>query len=259
MRCFLPISCQFLASFLPAFLKKQICFWTQASLLVTIRHLLRGASHLLRIYDNRDLMDFLRLRDGAGAKNAIRIHIRHVINTLGFNAGELWPITTRSYQMPSAFNRRRFRVFCYSATTVYCLRNTRNGDESAVKVRFCNYHIGYLLCFIHIWFALRQTKSRTNAPKSMVFTSADRIWLLPAAFAAILVFFAYHAWYHMARSAFSPLFQQSIRQILDKCYFTITNQIHKNRVVCMTSPGVNLQTSIAKAWNWTECQTMYKY
>ena len=189
----------------------------------------------------------------------MRIRICYVISTLGFNAGELRPIMTRSYQTPSAFNRRRFRVFCYSATTVYCLRNPRNGDESAVKVRFCNYHIGYLLCFIHIWFALRQTKSRTNAPKSMVFTSADRIWLLPAAFVSILVFFAYHAWYYLARFAFSPLFQQSICQILDECYFTITNKMQSNRVICMTSPGVNVQTSVAKAWNLAEHQTMYKY
>lgn len=41
------------------------------------------------IYDNRDMCSFLRLRDGAGAKSAMNIHIRHVINTLGLNAGEL--------------------------------------------------------------------------------------------------------------------------------------------------------------------------
>lgn len=41
------------------------------------------------IYDNRDMIGFLRLRDGAGAKSAMSIHIRHVINTLGLNAGEL--------------------------------------------------------------------------------------------------------------------------------------------------------------------------
>ena len=41
------------------------------------------------IYDNRDMINFLRLRDGAGAKSAMSIHIRHVINTLGLNAGEL--------------------------------------------------------------------------------------------------------------------------------------------------------------------------
>ncbi len=41
------------------------------------------------IYDNRDMVSFLRLRDGAGAKSAMSIHIRHVINTLGLNAGEL--------------------------------------------------------------------------------------------------------------------------------------------------------------------------
>ena len=41
------------------------------------------------IYDNRDMVNFLRLRDGAGAKSAMSIHIRHVINVLGLNAGEL--------------------------------------------------------------------------------------------------------------------------------------------------------------------------
>jgi DNA-binding FadR family transcriptional regulator len=41
------------------------------------------------IYDNRDMCNFLRLRDGAGAKSAMNIHIRHVINALGLNAGEL--------------------------------------------------------------------------------------------------------------------------------------------------------------------------
>ena len=41
------------------------------------------------IYDNRDMVNFLRLRDGAGAKSAMSIHIRHVINALGLNAGEL--------------------------------------------------------------------------------------------------------------------------------------------------------------------------
>jgi DNA-binding FadR family transcriptional regulator len=41
------------------------------------------------IYDNRDMCNFLRLRDGAGAKSAMSIHIRHVINALGLNAGEL--------------------------------------------------------------------------------------------------------------------------------------------------------------------------
>jgi len=41
------------------------------------------------IYDNRDMVSFLRLRDGAGAKSAMSIHIRHVINALGLNAGEL--------------------------------------------------------------------------------------------------------------------------------------------------------------------------
>lgn len=41
------------------------------------------------IYDNRDMINFLRLRDGAGAKSAMSIHIRHVINALGLNAGEL--------------------------------------------------------------------------------------------------------------------------------------------------------------------------
>ena len=37
------------------------------------------------IYDNRDIVSFLRLRDGAGAKSAMSIHIRHTINTLGLN------------------------------------------------------------------------------------------------------------------------------------------------------------------------------
>jgi DNA-binding FadR family transcriptional regulator len=41
------------------------------------------------IHDNQDMCNFLRLRDGAGAKSAMNIHIRHVINTLGLNAGEL--------------------------------------------------------------------------------------------------------------------------------------------------------------------------
>lgn len=41
------------------------------------------------IYDNRDMCAFLRLRDGAGAKSAMSIHIRHVINALGLSAGEL--------------------------------------------------------------------------------------------------------------------------------------------------------------------------
>ena len=41
------------------------------------------------IYDNRDMINFLRLRDGAGAKSAMSIHIRHVINTLGLNASEV--------------------------------------------------------------------------------------------------------------------------------------------------------------------------
>lgn len=41
------------------------------------------------INDNRDMCSFLRLRDGAGAKSAMSIHIRHVINALGLNAGEL--------------------------------------------------------------------------------------------------------------------------------------------------------------------------
>ena len=41
------------------------------------------------IHDNQDMCSFLRLRDGAGAKSAMSIHIRHVINTLGLNAGEL--------------------------------------------------------------------------------------------------------------------------------------------------------------------------
>ena len=41
------------------------------------------------ISDNRDMCDFLRLRDGAGAKSAMSIHIRHVINILKLNAGEL--------------------------------------------------------------------------------------------------------------------------------------------------------------------------
>ncbi len=41
------------------------------------------------IYDNRDICGFLRLRDGAGAKSAMNIHIRHVINTLGLNTGEV--------------------------------------------------------------------------------------------------------------------------------------------------------------------------
>ncbi|MEN6417604.1 MAG: FCD domain-containing protein [Clostridiaceae bacterium] len=41
------------------------------------------------IYDNRDICGFLRLRDGAGAKSAMSIHIRHVINALGLSAGEL--------------------------------------------------------------------------------------------------------------------------------------------------------------------------
>lgn len=39
--------------------------------------------------DNRDMCNFLRLRDGAGAKSAMSIHIRHVINILGLNAGAL--------------------------------------------------------------------------------------------------------------------------------------------------------------------------
>ena len=37
------------------------------------------------IYDNRDIVSFLRLRDGAGAKSAMSIHIRHTINTLGLS------------------------------------------------------------------------------------------------------------------------------------------------------------------------------
>ena len=37
------------------------------------------------IYDNRDIVGFLRLRDGAGAKSAMSIHIRHTINTLGLS------------------------------------------------------------------------------------------------------------------------------------------------------------------------------
>ncbi|MEA4915110.1 MAG: FCD domain-containing protein [Christensenella sp.] len=37
------------------------------------------------IYDNRDLVGFLRLRDAAGAKSAMNIHIRHVINALGLS------------------------------------------------------------------------------------------------------------------------------------------------------------------------------
>ena len=41
------------------------------------------------IFDNRDICGFLRLRDGAGAKSAMSIHIRHVINALGLSAGEL--------------------------------------------------------------------------------------------------------------------------------------------------------------------------
>ena len=41
------------------------------------------------IYDNRDICGFLRLRDGAGAKSAMSIHIRHVINALGLSAGEV--------------------------------------------------------------------------------------------------------------------------------------------------------------------------
>ena len=41
------------------------------------------------ISDNRDMCNFLRLRDGAGAKSAMSIHIRHVINVLGLNAGEV--------------------------------------------------------------------------------------------------------------------------------------------------------------------------
>lgn len=43
----------------------------------------------LVISDNRDMCNFLRLRDGAGAKSAMSIHIRHVINVLGLNAGEV--------------------------------------------------------------------------------------------------------------------------------------------------------------------------
>lgn len=41
------------------------------------------------IYDNRDMCNFLRLRDGSGAKSAMNIHIRHTINALGLNAGEM--------------------------------------------------------------------------------------------------------------------------------------------------------------------------
>ncbi len=41
------------------------------------------------IYDNRAMCEFLRIRDGAGAKSAMNIHIRHVINALGLSAGEL--------------------------------------------------------------------------------------------------------------------------------------------------------------------------
>ncbi len=41
------------------------------------------------IHDNQDMCSFLRLRDGAGAKSAMSIHIRHVINTLGLSTGEL--------------------------------------------------------------------------------------------------------------------------------------------------------------------------
>lgn len=41
------------------------------------------------IHDNRDMCSFLRLRDGAGAKSAMNIHIRHVINALGLSLGEL--------------------------------------------------------------------------------------------------------------------------------------------------------------------------
>jgi DNA-binding FadR family transcriptional regulator len=41
------------------------------------------------IYDNRDMCNFLRLRDGAGAKSAMNIHIRHTINALGLSAGDL--------------------------------------------------------------------------------------------------------------------------------------------------------------------------
>ena len=37
------------------------------------------------IYDNRDMVGFLRLRDAAGAKSAMNIHIRHVINALGLS------------------------------------------------------------------------------------------------------------------------------------------------------------------------------
>lgn len=43
----------------------------------------------LVINDNRDMCNFLRQRDGAGAKSAMSIHIRHVINVLGLNAGEV--------------------------------------------------------------------------------------------------------------------------------------------------------------------------